>query len=70
MVQLPLRLMEKPQGMLTVVHAPVQSRSPPALIMLLLRGPNGWCASMRMLWDVSGAPGTMLLHSTTFLQMK
>lgn len=43
--QLPLRLMEKPQGTLTVVHAPMQSRSPLALIMLLLRGPNGWWAS-------------------------
>lgn len=43
--QLPLRLMEKPQGMLTVVHAPVQSRSPLALVTLLLQGPNGWCAS-------------------------
>lgn len=43
--QLPLRLMEKAQGTLTVVHAPMQSRSPLALIMLLLRGPNGWWAS-------------------------
>jgi len=68
--QLPLRLKEKPQALLTVVRASVQSKSPLAVVTLLLGGPKGWCASMAVAVDVSGTPGTVLQHSTPFLQMK